>query len=358
LPVKSLILLALFSIVFTLTPVMSQSPNALGARNVQDYFQDVESKSYYQQERIRSMKGEMNEYSERLHGLQERFHKIFYGGSTNDLHQSPFGDKERIAYPTRKYREPIPLDEVETIVRKPARKSAPQRSSNQLAFSVDRSNPVVEEEIQLAEQPQTPFREEKEMAPPDESRTLFLSKKDKGGYLILRPGVAIPYTGKKSKHGSAKVKHREYDPGLALTLSGGYRWGGWKIGAGLLYRKHEHDSGSYEQIGSAKYPFAGGSDAMTIAGFIDTGYTHTINQWLGLYGSLGLGYGVTAVEDFAPLLSGGVDRTRLDPFFFASLGVGATWVPSDFFALSVGYRYLHEKEVPAHALELGIEGRF
>jgi hypothetical protein len=87
--VKYVIFLAFFSFAVMHTPVMSQSPNALGARNVQDYFQDVESKSYYQQERIRSMKGEMNEYSERLHGLQEKFHKIFYGSSTNELYHSP-----------------------------------------------------------------------------------------------------------------------------------------------------------------------------------------------------------------------------------------------------------------------------
>ena len=70
---------------------IAQSPNVLNARKVQDYFQDVESKSYYQQERIRSMKGEMNEYSERLHDLQEKFHNIFYGKSTDELHQDPFG---------------------------------------------------------------------------------------------------------------------------------------------------------------------------------------------------------------------------------------------------------------------------
>ncbi|MEL0098505.1 MAG: hypothetical protein VW907_03010, partial [Opitutae bacterium] len=64
---------------------VAQSPNALSARKVQDYFQDVESKSYYQQERIRSMKGEMNEYSERLHNLQEKFHKIFYVRTTDEL---------------------------------------------------------------------------------------------------------------------------------------------------------------------------------------------------------------------------------------------------------------------------------
>ena len=48
----------------------------------------------------------------------------------------------------------------------------------------------------------------------------------------------------------------------------------------------------------------------------------------------------------------------MDPFFFASGGLGMSWTPSQYFAASLGYRYLHEKEVPAHAIELGLEGKF
>ena len=70
--------ISLFTLlVMLLSTLYGQSPNALGARNVQDYFQDVESKSYYQYERIQAAKGQMNDYSKRLHSLKEKFQKIF-----------------------------------------------------------------------------------------------------------------------------------------------------------------------------------------------------------------------------------------------------------------------------------------
>ena len=145
---------------------------------------------------------------------------------------------------------------------------------------------------------------------------------------------------------------------MAVTLSAGYKWKSWKLGGGMLYRQNKHDSESFETNGGNDEPFADGSKSMSIAGFIEGGYTHSFTHLFGIYGTIGLGYGVSVIEDFAPALSAGADRTRLDPFFLATLGLGATWTPIDNFALSLGYRYLYEDEVPAHAIEVGIEGRF
>jgi len=345
---------------------VAQSPNALSARKVQDYFQDVESKSYYQQERIRSMKGEMNEYSERLHNLQEKFHKIFYGRSTDELHQSPFGDREKISYPKRKYRDPIPLEDVESIVRRPTNRTETNSPSNQLAFTVEDSTPSValeEPAVDAYSSTQsTDFYEHEESSPgrsaEPENIQFSSSASSFGGYLVLRPGVAIPYKDQTTHAGSAKTKHREYKTGMAISLAGGYRWKGWKFGGGVLYRENEHNSGSYERNGANIQPFAGGSQSTSIAGFLETGYTHSFNPWFGIYGTVSLGYGVSRIEDFAPALQPGEDRSRIDPFFFASGGLGLSWTPSQYFAASLGYRYLHEKEVPAHAIELGLEGRF
>ena len=333
---------------------LAQSPNALSARKVQDYFQDVESKSYYQQERIRSMKGEMNEYSERLHTLQEKFHKIFYGRSTDELHHSPFGDREKISYPKRKYRDPIPLEDVESIVRRPTNRTETNPPSNQLAFTVEDSIPSVSLEEPVESSP------DRSSGP--ENIQFFSSASSFGGYLILRPGVAIPFKDFTTHNGPVKTKHREYKTGMSISLAGGYRWKGWKFGGGVLYRENEHDAESYERNDyinpNFKNPFAGGSQSTSIAGFLETGYTHSFNTWFGIYGTVSLGYGVSRIEDFAPALSGVHDRTRMDPFFFASGGLGLSWTPSEHFAASLGYRYLHEKEVPAHAIELGLEGKF
>ena len=366
---KNFAWIAFVSLLFFSNSGFAQSPSALDARKVQDYFQDVESKSYYQQERIRSMKGEMNEYSERLHGLQERFHKIFYGKSSDRLHQSPFGDREKISYPKRTYRKPMPMPEVESIVRKPEKYSQPKNESSKLAFTVDESGPsnidigVGRSDSSAAEKlfSQTDIDETispqfgSNWAPAEVERP---NSSGKGVYLIIKPGLQFPYKDQTTHNGPNKTKHRKYKPGFGVTLSGGYRYKGFNFGAGVLYRKNEHDSGSYEEMSSPPEPFANGSESKSIAGFVEVGYTHPFNSWFGLYSSLGLGYGVSVVEDFAPSLSNSQNRKRIDPFFFASGGIGAVFTPTDFLAISLGYRYLHESEVPAHALELGLVGKF
>ena len=365
---KKIACIAFVSLVFPCTFGFAQSPNALGARKVQDYFQDVESKSYYQQERIRSMKGEMNEYSERLHGLQEKFHRIFYGKSTDRLHQSPFGKKEKISYPSRKYRKPIPMPEVESIVRRPSEYSGQNSQSNQLAFTVDESGPsedFVEDDLPLAgSSGQTGFDyfQDGKMGEPKKSFGEGRSEGEYktsslGGYLIVSPGMFFPYKDQTTHNGPNKTKHRKYKTGFGVSLAGGYRYKGWNFGAGLLYRENEHDAGSYEKNGQSE-PFAEGSESMSIAGFVEVGYSHSFNSWFGLYSKLGLGYGVSMIEDFAPLLTAGNDRTRMDPFFFASGSLGVIFTPAEFLACSLGYRYVHEREVPAHAVEIGLAGRF
>ena len=348
----------------------AQSPNGLGARKVQDYFQDVESKSYYQQERIRSMKGEMNEYSERLHSLQDKFQQIFYGKSTDELHQSPFGEKEKISYPQRKYREPMP--EVESIVPPTKPASSFQSRSNQLAFRVDepKTTPPQDEQrvsgsespINIVEEDHTDSLNKKTWDEPDSYEPDSYESDGEsnfGGYLIVRPSVIFPYKKQTSHQSPSRSKHRVYKEGMAVALSAGYKWKSWTLGGGILYRQNKHDSESFETaVGVNNEPFAEGSKSMSIAGFFEGGYTHSFNHLFGIYGNIGLGYGVSVIEDFAPALSPGADRTRLDPFFLATVGLGATWTPIDHFALSLGYRYLYEDEVPAHAIEVGLEGRF
>ena len=110
------------------------------------------------------MKGEMNEYSERSMVLQEKFHKIFYGNPRDRLHKSPFGNRDKISYPKRTYREPMPMKEVESIVRRP-KIFKTKSESNQLAFTVDESGPpnyIIEQELALADSPSTPFEQEYE----------------------------------------------------------------------------------------------------------------------------------------------------------------------------------------------------
>ena len=48
----------------------------------------------------------------------------------------------------------------------------------------------------------------------------------------------------------------------------------------------------------------------------------------------------------------------IDPTFYGSLGFGVGFAASEYFALQLGYRYLYEDEVPAHAFEIGLAGNF
>jgi hypothetical protein len=326
---------------------MAQSPNALSARKVQDYFQDVESKSYYQQERIRSMKGEMNEYSERLHGLQEKFNKIFYGRSMDKLHQSPFNDKDKVSYPKRNYRNPVPVQDAESMVRRPSSQGETKNRSNQLAFTVDDgiSQP-------LDRSPSTP--PPNTIEPEFEKFTHAQSNPRRKGYFIIRPGFTFSYKRKVTNYSNypGKTKVREYKNGFSLLVSGGFKFeNGIKIGGGAFHRISKHESGkSYQAWPNQTNYYHNGSESVSWGGFAELGYEHSFVQSLGFYTNLGLGYGVSITDK-----SSGSD---MEDFVFATAGFGLTWTPFEHFAASLGYRYLHEREVPAHAIELGLEGKF
>ncbi|MGY8713930.1 MAG: hypothetical protein ACKVJ1_08610, partial [Verrucomicrobiia bacterium] len=45
--------------------------------------------------------------------------------------------------------------------------------------------------------------------------------------------------------------------------------------------------------------------------------------------------------------------TRKEHDVFLTGSTGISWRMSELFALSLGYRYFHENEVPAHIAELG-----
>ena len=64
-------------------------------KQVTDYFDNVDDKSFYQSQRIHGMKNEINSYSERLHKLQSRFDEIFYGLSRG-------GSFKNLLIPTRR----------------------------------------------------------------------------------------------------------------------------------------------------------------------------------------------------------------------------------------------------------------
>ena len=66
------------------------SAYGIGEKPVSEYYSSVDKKSSYQKHKIRNLKGELNNYSGRLHNLQKRFDEIFYGLSSDNKHSKPF----------------------------------------------------------------------------------------------------------------------------------------------------------------------------------------------------------------------------------------------------------------------------
>ena len=336
-----------------LSVVSGQGYRPAQERNAYDYFDRVGDKSYYQQQKIDFMKDEMNDYSRRLHSLQEKFNQKFFGLGNKSDFQDPFSEKK---IPVTELSNNVQIQEEKVIERHSSPRPLPNYSrsndSQKLAFEVGVS-PV-------EDSPET-FSSDIEVE--QESTELDTSfdnteHSHNGPYFIIRPGITFPYRDQTTHYGANESRHREYEPGLSLTFSGGYHWGGLKLGGGFLYRENKHDrSQSYEVLGGNNYDFISGSKSSTFGGFIELGYDLELAQHFNFYSSLSLGYGVSIVEDYSVALDPN-DRTRIDPTFLASLGLGFAFVPTESLSFQLGYRFLYEDEVPAHALELGLNGNF
>ncbi|MBT7406395.1 MAG: outer membrane beta-barrel protein, partial [Opitutae bacterium] len=88
-------------------------------------------------------------------------------------------------------------------------------------------------------------------------------------------------------------------------------------------------------------------DSESYSGFLDLGYNLNVSHAIDLYAGIGVGYYLTLIDDNKDLST----RKEHDVFLTASTGI--SWKMSELFSLSLGYRYFHENEVPAHIAELG-----
>ena len=322
-------------------------------RGAYDYFDRLGDKSYYQQQKIDFMKDEMNDYSRRLHSLQEKFNQKFFGSQTGSEFNSPFSNNPSNTERSRKSTRYSKVDSTDQEKQKEV-----SGNSQKLAFEVNQ--PSQNQGIGKTKELQfTEASSESMVASPPLG---FARHNNLGGYLILRPGVVLPYHDKTDHFAGGKTKHREYKPGPAVSISGGYRWKNLLFGAGVLYRRNKHDShDSYEEVSGVRHAFVSGSKSQTVAGFVEFGYDHSFTERVKFLGTLNLGYGVSIVEDYAASanpLAAHYDRKRLDPTFFGSLGLAVGLQANDHFTFLLGYRYLYEDEVPAHGLEIGLNGNF
>ena len=291
---------------------------------ISDYYDAIDDKSFYQQKRIHGMKSELNNYSKKLHNLQDRFDQIFYGLSSKGNFQSPF---DTTTGPVR----PVIGTKVETLPQYPAASPIasvidpppPEPSSNQLAFNVDSPGKFTEDGKVVSS-----FDPRKKTA------------NGLGYYLVLSPGVAIPH-----KIHKEFLSYRRYDPGISATLAGGFNVSGFKIGIGGAYKKHSfHDS---SKLKVSPYSDLTG-DSETFAGYLDLGYEFELSRSLDAYFGIGVGYYLSLIEDRKNLGS----RKEHDVFLTGTTGLA--WRFSEISALRLSYRYFHENEAPAHLAELGL----
>jgi opacity protein-like surface antigen len=291
---------------------------------VVDYYENIDDKSFYQQKRIYGMKGELNNYSEKLHNLQDRFDKIFYGLSSHGNFKTPFDTTNQPSRPVFEMPvEPsVPVENYNaSIINNPIE---PVPSENQLAFNVDSAGTFTKDD-----QVVSTFN-------PGQSSGF-------GHYFLIMPGVSFPHKIHKTDR-----SYKRYDAGLTTNISGGFTINRFKIGLGGGYKVNSfHDT---SKLNSPLKQLTG--DSKTFAGYLDIGYSFNIVSRLEAYLGMGLGYYLSLIEDRNNLGS----RKEHDLFLSASTGLALRL--SEWFSLSLGYRYFHENEVPAHTSELGFNFEF
>jgi opacity protein-like surface antigen len=303
-----------------------------GEKPVVSYYEELDDKSFYHQRRIHGMKGELNNYSEKLHNLQQRFDQIFYGLASRNSFKTPFDVSNQPTRPDRRTAfeanaSSVPFAGAQARPRPQANNTfrPPQsvETGNQLAFNVNSPGQ---------------YTQDKQVVGAFSPRSS--GGGGLGGYLIISPGVSFPHKVHKTTE-----SYRKYDPGFAVSLAGGMKKDGFRFGLGTSYKRNSfHETAKDE---TTLLPLS--EESETFAGYLDLGYEFRLVGALDGYIGAGLGYYFSRIED--PL-------SRNDDGFFATGAIGLAYNFSQLFALRLGYRYHHEEEVPAHLAELGLDFEF
>lgn len=326
---KSIFVLSAFSVLMLFTLSVTATAQSrydsdyqpLSPRKpVVEYYEKIDDKSFYQQKRIHGMKGELNNYSEKLHSLQDRFDKIFYGLSAKGNFKTPFDTSNQPKRPAIKPRtEQLPTYPTAQSVSNEAASVESQPSENKLAFNVNSPGTFTKDDQVVS--------------------TFNLKRREGlGYYFLINSGISFAH----KRHDTTRA-YKKYAPGFLTAIAGGFQINNFKIGMGGSYKSHSFADNSI--LKSSSISLNGKSE--TFSGHLDLGYNFPINQSLEGYFGVGLGYYLSFIEDKEDTSS------RKDHGVYLTGSTGITWRMSELFALSLGYRYFHENEVPAHIAELG-----
>ena len=297
------------------------SSYGVGEKPVSEYYSSVDKKSSYQKHKIRNLKGELNNYSGRLHNLQKRFDEIFYGLSSDNKHSKPFdlenSDSKRNIPPKKFWYE--------------ANASAFITPKNQNLGTIQ-SN----QEFQPNKNSQNPSPASNEYDLQPQIKKTF------GQYLIISPGVSFPFKQHEVNDGST-TSLRKYVTGFTTNLAMGFEKGSYRIGLGGMYRQNSHDGESYFNSDQLS------EDSFSLAGYLDLGFKTSLNESLDAYFGVGLGYLHTRSK---------IPTKLEDDGFYGTGSLGLSWNLSEVFAFRLGYRYMHDIEVPSHVGEVGFNFAF
>ena len=298
------------------------------SKPVVDYYDKMDDKSFYQQKRIYGMKGELNNYSEKLHDLQERFDQIFYGLSAQGNFKTPFDVSNQPRRPVIEKKLTVDSKVTRSVTDDPVvidDSIEPVKNENQLAFKVNSPGTFTKDNEVVST-----------FIPRDRSN-------GPGFYLFLSPGIAFPHKIHKNP-----ISYKRYDPGFSTNISGGITINGFKVGVGGIYKFNSFHKTS--KFHTPLINLTGQSE--TFAGYLDIGYDLNVFSSLDAYLGLGVGYYLSLIDDKRNLSA----RQEHDIFLTASTGL--KWRFNQIVALSLGYRYFYEKEVPAHLGEFGLNFEF
>ena len=294
---------------------------------VSDYYSSMNDKSDFQKYKIRNLKGEMNNYSGRLHDLQRRFDEIFYGLSTKGIHRKPFdlSEKQVDQNSRRTYWYDSNLTTYDQRLQEA--RTRPQRLT--LPPRIEKKESVPPVVVPVSEEGSSEIPN----AEMDTSEQLY------GGYLIIHPGVSFPF--KVQGNRSPGESERDYVPGPSLALSTGFDYETFNFGLGFQYKRNSlsHDSYEYGSADSMK------GKSQTLAAYFDVGFKTEITQDLDAYFGLGLGYFRTTFQS---------SNKESDKGLYGTGALGLEWSLSEAMKFRLGYRYAHEDEVPSHICEAGL----
>lgn len=201
------------------------------------------------------------------------------------------------------------------------------------------------------------------------------AEKNTGPYMSGHLGIAMPSDTTATFPADPTLSMEiEYDPGLALDLALGYKFGPARLEGEIGYQKNDFDDVTVSvagvgsvSMGSAGLPFSG--DVKTTSFLVNGYYDFTNESAFTSYLTAGLGFAKVKASFDIP--SAGYTFSDSDTVFAWQIGAGVEYAINQTVSLDVRYRYFAtsdpsfdtggdtiDAEFASHNLMLGAKVKF